>query len=50
MGLLDNAINKDDVYLIGTPFINSRATIRVKTVYNSMVASNISYETASPTG
>lgn len=50
MGLLDSVINKDDVYLISTPFINSRATIRVKTVYNSMVASNISYETASPTG
>ena len=59
MTLLDNAINKDYVYLIGiedynfesngTPFINSGATISVtngvKTVYSSMVASSISYET-----
>ena len=37
MGLLDNAINKDDVFLISSLFINSRARIRVKTVYNTMV-------------
>jgi len=59
MTLLDNAINKDYVYLIGiedynfedngTPFLSSGATISVtngvKTVYDSMVASSISYST-----
>ena len=59
MTLLDNAINKDYVYLIGiedynfesngTPFLSSGATITVtngvKTVYDRMVASSISYST-----
>ena len=57
MTLLDNAINKDYVYLIGiedynfesngTPFLSSGATITVtngvKTVYDRMEASSISY-------
>ena len=59
MTLLDNAINKDYVYLIGimdynfedngTPFLSSGATITItngdKTVYDKMVASSISYST-----
>jgi len=59
MTLLDNAINKDYVYLIGiedynfesngTPFLSSGATITVtngvKTVYDRMEASSISYST-----
>ena len=57
MTLLDNAINKDYVYVIGiedynfesdgTPFLNSKAAVTitngVKTVYKHMVADSISY-------
>lgn len=57
MTLLDNAINKDYVYVIGiedynfensgTPFLNSKAAVTitngVKTVYKHMVANTISY-------
>ena len=57
MTLLDNAINKDYVYIIGiedynfesngTPFLNSKAAVTitngVKTVYKHMVADSISY-------